>query len=82
MFSSPLPDITIPDDNLYSFMKKHLMQHPEDELFIDGVTYRIWTAKELVDAAEKIAGGLMKRGFKREDVACLFSINCPEFAGK
>ena len=79
VFTSHYPEISIPDEDLYTYIKKHYLQHPNDELFVDGTTLRAWTASELVDAAEKSAGGLAKRGFGRGDVACLFCVNCPEF---
>ena len=77
---SQLPDIQVPDEDFYSFVKKRFLLHPEDEVFADGLTAAAWTAAGVIEVAEKIASALAKRGFKRGDVACVFSVNCPEFA--
>ena len=79
VISSRLPDIDIPDDDFFSFIKTGFLRHPEDELFVDGVTSRVWTGRAVVEAAEKTASALARRGFTQGDVACLFSVNNPEF---
>ena len=77
--SSRFPDLEIPADDFFTFIKKRYMEIPEDELFVDSVTKRSWKAKELIQVTEKTASALAKMGFRQGDVACLFSVNCPEF---
>ena len=41
----PMPDIDVPDEDLFSFVKRHFLRFPDDELYADGPTGVIWTAK-------------------------------------
>ena len=77
---SPLPDVEIPDVLLSELVLQKVTVHPDKPALIDGPTGRCLTYGQLDDAARRLAGGLVARGFKPGDVVGIMAPNCPEYA--
>ena len=46
---------------------------------VDGVTGEEWTYGQVQTSVSRVGSALKKMGFKKGDVATMFSPNCPEF---
>ena len=77
---SPVPDISIPDVPLTSFVLRHARRLADKPALIDGTTGRTLTYSQLAQAIRQTAGGLASRGFGKGDVLALCSPNLPEYA--
>jgi acyl-CoA synthetase (AMP-forming)/AMP-acid ligase II len=80
IFSSPYPDIEIPESSLTAFVLEHAAQRGDKPAFIDGPTGRTLTYAQLVGGVQKLAAGLAERGFKKGDCFAIFCPNVPEYA--
>ncbi len=63
VFTSPLPDVNIPEVPLTEFVMRHAGEHPDRPAMIDGATGTTYSFSELADAIARLAGGLQARGF-------------------
>jgi 4-coumarate--CoA ligase len=77
---SPLPDVEIPDVLLSQLVLRKVAEQPDKPALIDGPTGRTLTYAQLDDAARRLAGGLVARGFQPGDVVGIMAPNCPEYA--
>jgi 4-coumarate--CoA ligase len=55
------------------------MDRRDADVMVDGITGRRWTAGELVDAAQAVAGGLAQRGIGPGQVVAIMLPNMPEY---
>ena len=77
---SPLPDVEIPDVLLSELVLRKVPEQPDKPALIDGPSGRCLTYAQLDDAARRLAGGLVARGFQPGDVVGIMAPNCPEYA--
>ena len=80
IFTSPLPDVTIPDASVSDYVLEHAERLGDKPALIDGPSGRVMTYAELRDASRRLAGGLVERGFAPGDVVALLAPNLPEYA--
>ncbi|HWU65347.1 MAG TPA: AMP-binding protein [Ensifer sp.] len=80
-FSSPFPDVEIPDLTLFDYLFGSVAPADLDRpALIDGSRGTSTTYRELVADIERIAGGLVARGLVQGTVVGLLSPNTPSFA--
>ena len=79
-FTSPWPDVEIPDVSLTQFVLEHAAERGDKPALIDGPTGRTITYAQLAGGVQKLAAGLAERGLKKGDVFAIFSPNIPEYA--
>src|SRR5712691_6875637 len=80
IFKSPYPDIAIPEVPLTDFILEHAPRFSAKPALIDGSTGQTFTYGELVAAVDRVAAGLVARGFRKGDVCAIHCLNCPEYA--
>ncbi|MGV8897313.1 MAG: AMP-binding protein [Rhodoglobus sp.] len=81
MFSSPFPDVEIPDLSVFSYLFGSLDSASADRVALtDGATGETITYGELVSQVEAVAGALADRGIGVGSVVALHSPNRPAFA--
>ncbi len=80
IFRSPYPDIAIPDVSITTFVLQHAVRLADKLALIDAPTGRTLTYGELADGVRRAAAGLARRGFRKGDVAAIYSPNCLEYA--
>jgi acyl-CoA synthetase (AMP-forming)/AMP-acid ligase II len=80
IFSSPYPDVEIPDVSLTEFILNDAAARGEKPALIDGPTGRTITYAQLAGGVQMLAAGLAEKGFKKGDVFAIFSPNVPEYA--
>ncbi len=80
IFTSPLPDVDIPDTALTSYVLARVAELGDKPALIDGPTGRALTYSELDTAIRSFAGGLVAQGFQTGQVLALMSPNIPEYA--
>ncbi|MCP4361541.1 MAG: 4-coumarate--CoA ligase family protein, partial [Chloroflexi bacterium] len=80
IFTSPFPEVTIPDTALTPFVLQRAQELAEKPAIIDGPSGRMLTYGQLAGAIHKTAAGLAQRGFKKGDVFAIYSPNVPEYA--
>lgn len=80
IFTSPLPDVVVPDVALTEHVFRHADRLPSKTAIVDGPTGRSYTYAELQGAAHKVAGGLVAEGLRKGDVVAVLSPNIPEYA--
>lgn len=79
MFSSPRPDVYVPDVALFDFVFEHASAHRERPALIDGPSARVVTYAELLARIAAVADDLERRGVKAGDVVALYGANVPEY---
>ncbi|NLG55207.1 MAG: 4-coumarate--CoA ligase family protein [Rhodococcus sp.] len=80
-FSSPLPDVSIPETSVYEYLFGSLTDADRDRpALVDGATGAITTYGGLVAQVDGVAGALAARGIGFGDVVGLHSPNVPAFA--
>jgi acyl-CoA synthetase (AMP-forming)/AMP-acid ligase II len=79
IFRSPYPDIAIPDTSLTPFIMRHARRLAAKPALIDGPSGRRLTYGQLVDAINRAAAGLTRRGFHKGDVIATVCPNILEF---
>jgi len=80
VFSSPFPEVEIPDTTLTSLVFRHVDRLADRLAMIDGPTGRSYTFAELYGASARVAGGLVDAGLRVGDVVAIVSPNIPEYA--
>ncbi|HYH87729.1 MAG TPA: AMP-binding protein [Solirubrobacteraceae bacterium] len=76
---SPWQAPEIPETDLTSFVLRHAERLAGQPALIDGPSGRALTYGALAAGVERVAGGLVGRGFGRGDVLALHLPNLPEF---
>ncbi len=79
IFSSPYPDVTVPDAPFAEFVLRHAQRLAEKPALIDGASGRTLTYGQLDDAVRRVAAGLARRGFQRGDTLAIYASNQLEF---
>ncbi|MDQ4027512.1 MAG: 4-coumarate--CoA ligase family protein [Actinomycetota bacterium] len=79
-FSSPRPDVAIPDVPLTPFVLEGAEERGDKPALVDGPTGRTLTYARLAHAVRMMGAGLTGRGFQKGDVFALFCPNVPEYA--
>jgi acyl-CoA synthetase (AMP-forming)/AMP-acid ligase II len=80
IFRSAYPDLTIPVMPLSEFVLQRAPQFAEKPAYIDGLSGRKITFRQLAEGARLIAGNLNRRGFNKGEVFAIYSPNVPEYA--
>ncbi|SRR5579883_994921 len=80
IFSSPYPDILIPDQPLTEFVLQRATELADKPALIEGISNRVITYKKLADSVRRVASGLAVRSFSKGDVLAIYSPNLPEYA--
>jgi hypothetical protein len=80
IFSSPLPDVEIPDLPLTAYVLDGAAGQPDKPALIDGVSGQTLTYADLGRAVGSLAGGLAASGFARGEVLALMAPNMPGYA--
>jgi acyl-CoA synthetase (AMP-forming)/AMP-acid ligase II len=80
IFTSPYPDIEIPDVTLTDFVFEHSADYGDKPALIDGPTGRSYSHAQTAEAIGSAAGILARRGIERGDVVALYAPNSPEYA--
>jgi acyl-CoA synthetase (AMP-forming)/AMP-acid ligase II len=80
IYTSPHPDVDVPDQSLPSFILGGEDTRTAQPALIDGPTGRTLTYGELQKAVTACAGGLAARGLEKGDVFAIYSPNLPEYA--
>src|ERR1041385_4590399 len=80
IFRSPFPEVSVPDVPLTEFVFRRAERLADKPALVDGVSGRVLTYAQLVEAISKTAAGLARRGFRKGDVLALLSPNSPEYA--
>ena len=80
MFTSPYPDVAIPDQSIFDYLFGDLDDSDLDRVaVVDGVSGAETTYRDLVAQIEAIAGALAARGLAPGDVVGLQCPNAPAF---
>jgi acyl-CoA synthetase (AMP-forming)/AMP-acid ligase II len=79
IFRSSSPDIAIPESSLTLFILRHARRLAAKPALIDGVSGRCLTYGQLVEAIDRAAAGLARRGFGQGDVLATVCANILEF---
>jgi acyl-CoA synthetase (AMP-forming)/AMP-acid ligase II len=80
IYSSPLPDVEIPDLPLTAYVLAGAAGQADKPALIDGVSGRTLTYADLGRAVGSLAGGLAASGFAKGEVLALMAPNMPEYA--
>ena len=78
-FASPLPDVTIPESPLTSFVLGDAVARGDRTAFIDGATGRTMSYAELDEEVRRLAGGLVAAGLSKGEVLAIMAPNSPEY---
>jgi acyl-CoA synthetase (AMP-forming)/AMP-acid ligase II len=74
------PDVEIPDVPLTGCVMARAREFGDKAAFIDGTSGRVITYTQLADSIGAVAGAMAAKGFKKGDVAAIYSPNIPEYA--
>lgn len=80
IFKSPYPTISIPNVSLTEFFLDRIGGFGDKPAMIDGPSDRTLTFAQLASGIRRVASGLKKRGFAKNDVLAIYSPNLPEYA--
>jgi acyl-CoA synthetase (AMP-forming)/AMP-acid ligase II len=80
IFTSPYPDIDVPDVALTDFVLERSAEYGDKPALVDGPTGRAYTHAQAARAIRAAAGALAARGVGKGDVVALFAPNAPEYA--
>jgi acyl-CoA synthetase (AMP-forming)/AMP-acid ligase II len=81
VFTSPFPDVDIPDVSLYDFLFTRLDEADLDRpAMIDGASGTVTDYRTLIGQINSVAGALTARGLRIGDVIGLHAPNVPAFA--
>ncbi|CAH1791186.1 unnamed protein product [Owenia fusiformis] len=77
----PYPDVRIPENqSFYGRVFQRVKEFPTKIALVDEISGTSFTYIELVNATECVGSALIKLGFKKGDVLCLYSPNSIEWA--
>jgi acyl-CoA synthetase (AMP-forming)/AMP-acid ligase II len=77
---SDLPDVQVGGTTAHALALRHAARLGDKPALIDGATGRAISYRALADGVERVAAGLVARGFAPGDVLALYSPNLPEYA--
>lgn len=77
---SPLPDIKLPTQDIYTMITENFPKHGTKIALIDGTSGREYSYNELNESICKFSSGLRRLGFARGNVLGIVAPNCPEYA--
>ena len=81
MFSSPFPDVAIPDQSIYQYLFGGLTEADLDRTaVVDGVSGAETTYRQLVAQIDAVAGAVSALGLGPRGVAAMLCPNIPAFA--
>ncbi|WP_104175154.1 AMP-binding protein [Arthrobacter sp. Y81] len=81
MFSSPFPDVVIPDQSIYQYLFDGLNEADLDRTaVVDGVSGAETTYRQLVAQIDAVAGAVSALGLGPHGVAAMLCPNIPAFA--
>jgi acyl-CoA synthetase (AMP-forming)/AMP-acid ligase II len=80
IFTSPCPDIEVPDVSLTDFVLEHSAAYGDKPALVDGPTGRTYSHAQTAAAIAGAARALAGRGVRRGDVVALYAANSPEYA--
>lgn len=80
VFTSPNPDVEIPNTTVTEQVLRHAGRLSEHTAIVEGITGRSYTYGQLHDAVQSAAGGLAEIGVGKGDVFAIHSPNLPEYA--
>ncbi len=78
--TSRLPDVSIPDVPLTSYIFEHAAGRASKAALVDGPSGRTYDYGTLQTMVQRFAGGLVERGFQPGDVLMILAPNLPEYA--
>ena len=76
---SPLPDVHIPETNLYNHVFRDAASFGRKIAIINGETGREYSFAEIEEATRKVSSALNRSGLQKGDVLTLVTPNCLEF---
>ena len=79
IFSSPWPDVPLPDLSITQRVFAGLTNRPDDTVLIDGLTGHSLTAADFMDQVRRMAGGLAAAGFGAGHTVAIMAPNMPEY---
>ena len=77
---STRPTLALPRVALTEFVFEHADQWPDAPAFIEGLTGRVVTFRELRELSRRVSVALAARGLVMGDVVAIYSPNIPEYA--
>ena len=81
MFSSPFPDVVIPDLSIYEYLFGGLTEADLDRTaVVDGASGAETTYRQLLEQIDAVAGAVSERGLGPHGVAAILCPNIPAFA--
>lgn len=75
-YTSPLPDVEIPEAAVTDYVFRNAGTHPDRVAMIDGATGAGHTFADLLHAIRALAGGLVARGLEPGAVVALWRRTC------
>ena len=76
---SPLPDVHIPETNLYNHVFRDAASLGKKIAIVNGETGREYSFAEVEEATRKVSSALNRSGLQKGDVLTLVAPNCPEY---
>jgi acyl-CoA synthetase (AMP-forming)/AMP-acid ligase II len=80
IFRSPYTDASIAVQPLTEFVLQGALKLGDKPAFIEGLTDRTVSYKQLASSIAKVASNLVVRGFSKGDILAIYSPNLPEYA--
>jgi acyl-CoA synthetase (AMP-forming)/AMP-acid ligase II len=80
IFTSPYPDVDIPELALPDFVLEHAADRGAKPALVDGPSGRSLTHADAAPTIGRVAGALAERGVGHGDVVALLAPNAPEYA--
>ncbi len=80
VITSHLPDVSIPDVPVTSYVFEHAGDYLTKAALVDGPSGRTYDFGTLHAMVQRFAGGLVARGFQPGDVLMILAPNIPEYA--
>jgi acyl-CoA synthetase (AMP-forming)/AMP-acid ligase II len=77
---SQLPEVEVGGSTLQALALRHAARLGDKPALVDGATGRTISYRQLAAGVERVAAGLVARGFAPGDVLALYSPNLPEYA--
>jgi acyl-CoA synthetase (AMP-forming)/AMP-acid ligase II len=77
---SDLPDVEVGGTTVHALVLQHADRLGDKPALVDGATGRAISYRQLAAGVERVAAGLVARGFGPGDVLALYSPNLPEYA--